>query len=395
MNDAPASHVEIQGHCDPRFERVREAFAENFRERDEVGASVAIFLDGECVVDLWGGFADQKRTRPWTEDTLANVYSTTKGMTALCAMRLVERGELDLDRPVADYWPEFAASGKESLPVRWLLSHRAGLPAVGPLLPPEALFDWEAMTAALAAQEPWWSPGEQHGYHAVTYGWLVGEVIRRITGKSVGTVFREEVAGPLGADFHIGLPDAEHDRVAEMSAMAQPTPDREGVNLMEEFMKDPQGMLARAFMNPPSMAMGPNHAEWRRAEIPAANGHGNARSVARVYGALASGRGPGETPLLGEEVLGRATEEQSSGTDAVLKLDTRIGLGFMLPQERAEARFGPGCRSFGHPGAGGSVGCGDPDARLGFGYVMNRMGPHILLDPRAVALIDAAYDSLD
>jgi CubicO group peptidase (beta-lactamase class C family) len=250
------------------------------------------------------------------------------------------------------------------------------------------------MTEALAAQEPWWEPGSQHGYHAVTYGWLVGEVIRRITGRSVGRMFREEVAEPLGADFHIGLPDDEHHRVAEMSAMAAPPTDREGVNLMEEFMKDPEGMLARAFMNPPSMAMGPNHADWRRAEIPAANGHGNARSVARVYGALAAGRGPGEAPLLGHDTLQQATEEQSSGDDAVLKIGTRIGLGFMLPQDRAEARFGPGDRTFGHPGAGGSVGCGDLDARLGFGYVMNRMGPHILLDPRAVALIEATYDSL-
>ncbi|MGH0035621.1 MAG: serine hydrolase domain-containing protein [Myxococcota bacterium] len=395
MSDAAEPRAQIQGTCDPRFERVREAFAENFRERDEVGASVSLFLDGECVVDLWGGFADQKRTRPWTRDTVANVYSTTKGMTALCALMLVERGELDLDRPVAEYWPEFAAAGKEAVPVRWLLSHRAGLPAVGPLLPPEALFDWDAMAEALAGQAPWWDPGEAHGYHAVTYGWLVGEVVRRITGRSVGTFFREEVAGPLDADFHIGLPDAEHDRAAEMSAMAAPPSDREGVNLMEAFLKDPEGMLARAFMNPPSMAMGPNHADWRRAEIPAANGHGNARSVARVYGALAAGRGPGGAPLLGADTLEQAVEEQSNGLDSVLQIDTRIGLGFMLPQERKEARFGPGGRSFGHPGAGGSVGCGDPDAGLGFGYVMNRMGPHILLDPRAVALIEAAYDSLD
>jgi len=384
----------IYGHCDSRFEAVREAMAENFASRDEVGAAVCVVVDGETVVDLWAGHADMQRTRPWREDTLANVYSTTKGMTALCALRLLERGDLDIDRPVAEYWPEFAAAGKGDLPVRWLLSHRAGLPAVGPLLPPEALYDWDAMTGALAAQEPWWTPGERHGYHALTFGWLVGEVVRRIAGRSLGSVFRDEVARPLGADFHIGLPDFEHDRVAEMSAPAAATPDREGVDIMSAVMQDPEGMLARTFLNPTSLMLGPNHAEWRRAEIPAANGHATARGVARIYGALASGQGPGGAPLLGKEVLERATRPESNGPDDVLQLHTRIGLGFMLSQDRREARFGPGTGGFGHPGAGGSVGCADPEAGVGFGYVMNRMGPRILLDERPLALIDAVYDSL-
>ena len=276
----------VSGTCDARFAPVRDAFQASFAKGDEIGASVAVVLDGRPVLSLFGGHADPAKTRPWKADTLVNVYSTTKGMAALCLHQLVEEGKVDLDAPVARYWPDFAAAGKGEVPVRFLLSHRVGLPAVRKLLPNEALYDWSAMTAALAAETPWWTPGERHGYHAVTFGWLVGEVVRRVTGKSVGTVFRERIAGPLGADFHIGLPEAEDARVAELGAMVtQPAPDTGGFNLMEAFMKDPEGMVARAFMNPPSMAFGPNNPAWRRAEIPAANGQANAlaspRSTAR------------------------------------------------------------------------------------------------------------------
>ncbi len=389
--------AEIQGTCDPRFEGVLRSFEENFRaegERHEIGAALAITVDGEPVVDLWAGSADPGRTRPWQKDTLVNVYSTTKGITALCAHRLVEEGRLDLDAPVASYWPEFAQAGKERIPVRWLLSHRAGLPALREILPGEALYDWDAMCTALAAEEPWWTPGEQHGYHAVTYGWLVGEVVRRIDGRSLGTYFREEIAEPLGLDFHIGLPESEHARCADMGPMAAPDPTVEGANLAHAILAEPESMLARAFMNPPSMAAGPNVPAWRSAEIPGANGHGTARALARLYGAMACGGDLEGVHVLSPESVASASTEQSHGEDAVLQLKTRIGLGFMLTQDRPGAAFGPGKRGFGHPGAGGSVGFGDPDARMGFGYVMNRMGPHILLDPRAVALIDALYGSL-
>jgi CubicO group peptidase (beta-lactamase class C family) len=196
---------EIHGTCDPRFAAVRDVFLANFAEDDEIGAAVAVVVDGKTVVDLWAGWADPDRTRPWQRDTIANVYSCTKGMTALCLHRLVEQGRVDLDAPVARYWPEFAQAGKEGIPVRWLLSHRAGLAAVKPMLPAEALYDWDAMVAALAAETPWWEPGTKHGYHAVTFGWLVGEVVKRVSGKSLGSYFRDEVAGPLGVDFHIGL----------------------------------------------------------------------------------------------------------------------------------------------------------------------------------------------
>jgi CubicO group peptidase (beta-lactamase class C family) len=383
----------VSGDCDARFLPVRDAFAESFARGDEIGASVAVLIDGEPVLSLFGGFADPAKTRAWTADTLVNVYSTTKAMAAFCLHQLVEEGKVDLDAPVARYWPEFAAAGKAEVPVRWLLSHRVGLPAVRKLLPNEALYDWDAMTSALAAETPWWEPNTRHGYHAVTFGWLVGEVVRRVTGKSVGTVFRERIAGPLGADFHIGLPDALHGRAGELSAMvAQPAPDSGGFNLMEAFLKEPEGMVAHAFMNPPSMAFGPNNPAWRRAEIPAANGHANALGIAKVYGAVVA-------PKAGRAVLSpasveRAIREQSVGKDAVLQLETRFGLGFMIPQARRDARFGPSERSFGHPGAGGSLGFGDPDARLGFGYAMNKMGPSILMDVRPLALIDALYSCL-
>jgi CubicO group peptidase (beta-lactamase class C family) len=385
--------AKVSGNCDARFAKVRDVFEASLASGEEIGASVAVLIDGSPVLSLFGGFADPAKTRPWTEDTLVNVYSTTKAMAAFCLHQLVEEGKVDLDAPVARYWPEFAAAGKGEVPVRWLLSHRVGLPALKKLLPNEALYDWDAMTSALAAETPWWKPGERHGYHAVTFGWLVGEVVRRVTGKSVGSVFRERIAGPLGADFWIGLPDSEHGRVGELSAMvAQPAPDTGGFNLMEAFMKDPEGMVARAFMNPPSMAFGPNNPAWRRAEIPAANGHANALAIAKVYGAAvapSAGR-----RVLAPESIARALQEQSVGKDAVLQLETRFGLGFMIPQARRDARFGPSERAFGHPGAGGSLGFADPDARIGFGYAMNKMGPSILMDVRPLALIDALYSCL-
>jgi len=389
-------NLPVHGECQPRFDRVRDVFERAFAEGREVGAAVAVTVDGESVVDLWGGAADSERTRPWQRDTLVNVYSTTKGMTALCAHRLVEEGRLRLDEPVATYWPEFAAAGKDRLPVRWLLSHRSGLAAVRPLLPDDALYDWEAMTTALAAEAPWWYPGDGHGYHAVTFGWLVGEVVRRITGESLGTYFRRTFAEPLGLEFHIGLPDREHHRVAEMSAMPMPDPDAGGIALANLIVSDPEGLSARAFINLPSIAAGPNGAAWRRAEIPGANGHGTARALARVYGALANGGSIDGVHVLAPESIARCHADQAHGPDRVLGVSTRFGLGFMLsqPGERG-GTFGPSPRAFGHPGAGGSVGFADPDRHVGMGYVMNRMGPEILLDPRASGLIDAVYASLE
>lgn len=387
----------LHGHCDERFAKVRAAFETSLDSGEEVGAAVAITVDGEPVVDLWGGLANAESGAPWQADTLVNVYSTTKGMTAICAHKLVERGQLDLDAPVARYWPEFAAAGKADLPVRWLLSHRAGLPAVAKPLEPSALYDWQAMTAALAEQEPWWKPGEKHGYHALTFGFLVGEVVRRISGRSLGTFFREEVAEPLGLDFHIGL-DAKHDaRVADMVPLPPASPDTpvpDGpLGQMMKDMADPTTMTGAAFSNPRMAPGAMNTREWRGAEIPAANGHGTARALARVYGALSRGGELDGVRVLESATIENAIVEQSFGPDAILgQLPMRFGLGFMLRQDLMP--LGPNPRTFGHPGAGGSVGFADPDARIGFGYTMNKMHPAMLGGAGAFALISALFDSV-
>lgn len=387
------SDAETQGECAERFARVREVFDAGFRERGELGAAVNVTVGGETVVDLWGGHADVQKTKPWERNTLVNVYSTTKGMTAICAHQLIDEGLLDLDAPVADYWPEFAQGGKEQMPVRMLFCHQGGLAAVDEVLPAEALYSWTAMCDALAAQAPWWTPGESHGYHAVTFGWLVGELVHRLRGKSLGTVFRERIAEPLGADFWIGLPPSEHARVTDIQA-APPGAVGDTMALAEAFLSNPTGLTAKAFLNPPSMALGANNAPWREAEIPGANGHATARGIARVYAALANGGEVDGVRVLSPEGIERCRTEQSHGKDLVLHLKTRFGLGFMLPQDEPGARFG-GDGAFGHPGAGGSLGFADPEARLSFGYTMNQMGPHILLDPRAIALVDATYRCLE
>jgi len=386
-----ATQPRIEGICDRRFEPLREAFAENFVTYGETGAAVAVMRDGALVVDLWAGHVDTARTQPWERDTIANVYSTTKGMTAICAHRLVDQGRLDLDAPVSKYWPEFGQNGKAHLPVHYLLSHRAGMAAVRRQLPPTAAFEWDTMTTTLAEQEPWWEPGTKHGYHALTYGWLVGEVVRRISGKSLGTFFRDEVAQPLGVDFHIGLSEADDGRVAPL--IPPPPPTAEQLDMLAEILRDPDSLLAKSLINPPILPETANTREWRAAEIPAANGHGNARALARVYGALAAGGTVDGTRVLSQASIERALGEQADGPDAILPLHTRFGLGFQLstPYEK----LGPNPRMFGHGGMGGSMAFADPDTGLGFGYVMNEMHTGIyLIDPRAAALSAALYSCL-
>lgn len=383
--------IEVQGWCEPRFAPMKDALLQAFRTQGEIGAAVAVYRGGEPVVDLWAGHVDSRHSAPWAQDTLVNLFSTTKGIVALLAMRLVAEGKLSYEAPVAQYWPDFAVAGKGAIPVGWLLSHRAGLPAIRARLPDEALYDWDRMTTALAAEAPWWPPGTRHGYHPMTFGWLVGEVLRRASGRSVGRLLAEDVARPLGLDLHIGLAEAEHARVARMARPAPDPGNPEAMGFMQKMLADPGGMTALAFANPLSIATGSNTPEWRRAEIPAANAHGTARAVARLYGALAGGGTLDGVEVLPRDILRLAWQEQSCGDDAVLGVSTRFSLGWMLSQDRPGAAFGPGRRSFGHPGAGGSVGFADPDARLGFCYAMNRMGAHILVDPRATALIDACY----
>jgi len=379
---------EIHGECAPRFARVREAFAELFADPSEVGGAVAIQLDGYLVVDLWAGHANAARSRPWERDTLVNVFSTTKGMTALCAHRLADRGQLDLDAPAARFWPEFAQGGKGSLAVRHLLNHSAGLAAIRRPLPPGALFEWEKATDALAEQEPWWEPGTRHGYHALTFGWLVGELVRRASGKSIGRFFQEEIAGPLAADVHIGTGARLDARVAEMIPAALPKPGE--TNPLLEILKNPGSVAARAFTNPLLLPDVVNTKQWRRAEIPAANAHASARGLAQVYGAIASPQ-DAATRILEPEGIKRAGVEEKCGPDLIL-LDqfVRYGPGFMLgtPDEP----LGPNAGVFGHSGAGGSLAFADPTARLGFAYVMNQMQTgRYLIGPRANALVAATY----
>jgi CubicO group peptidase (beta-lactamase class C family) len=385
--------LEVHGACDARFSAVRDALSENFARFGEVGASLAVMVDGRMVVDIWGGHADAARTHPWEENTIVNAWSCTKGVVAACAARLVDQGLLDADTPVARYWPEFAQAGKGEIPVRYLLSHQAGLPAIRKQLPLGAAYDWEVMTTALADEEPWWKPGTKHGYHAFTFGWLVGEVMRRVTGESVGAYWRKEIADPLGLDFHIGLAAENDERTAECMNADPPPPGE--TNFVMEMLKDPNSMPFKVLANPPDLFQPGvvNTRAWRGAEIPAANGHGNARSLARLYGALARGGELHGIRVVSQEAIEHATVEQASGRDEVMGLDLRTALGFVLSSP--DARMGPNPRSFGHSGAGGSLGFADPDAKVGFGYAMNRMiQPPTLVDPRWGPMIDAVYASL-
>ncbi|MBT2420219.1 beta-lactamase family protein [Streptomyces sp. ISL-22] len=383
--------AQVHGHCEPRFAAVRAAFEANFLERGELGAAVAVTVGGRTVVDLWGGWADAARSRPWEHDTLVNVWSTSKGPTALCAHILADRGLLDLDAPVAAYWPEFAAAGKEQILVRHLLSHRAGLSGLREPHSLQQLCDWELTTQRLAAMEPWWAPGTRSGYHAFTYGFLVGEVVRRVSGLLPGAFLEREVTGPLGIDFTIGLPEKECGRAAELVQPPATMTDEQAA----VFRKLAPAALA-ALANPAPSAAQANSPEWRAAEIPAANGHGTARAVAALYGIFA-GRGTYDGHrVLSPEAAERVREGQGSCHDLVLGAgldsETEIGLGLWLSGPHGS--YGPNPRAFGHDGYGGSCGLADPEAGVSLGYVMNRMGPHIANDPRKMALIDALYAAL-
>jgi CubicO group peptidase (beta-lactamase class C family) len=382
---------QVHGHCDPRFTAVRTAFEENFRDRDELGAAVCVTADGVPVADLWGGWADPARTRAWERDTLVNVWSTSKGPTALCAHILADRGLLDLDAPVAAYWPEFAAAGKERILVRHLLSHRAGLAGLREPHSLEQLYDWELTTARLAATEPWWEPGTRSGYHAHTYGFLVGEVVRRVSGLLPGAFLEREVTGPLGLDFTIGLPEKEADRAAEL---VHP-PAASSTEQAAVFGQLAPVALA-ALANPLAGAAEANSPRWRAAELPAANGHGTARAVAALYGIFAGRGAYGGRRVLSAEAAERVRQGQGSCRDIVLGAgfdhETEIGLGLWLSGPNGS--YGPNPRAFGHDGFGGSCGLADPEAGVSLGYVMNRMGPHIADDPRKRALVDALYSAL-
>jgi CubicO group peptidase (beta-lactamase class C family) len=374
--------AEIHGKCAAGFEGVRDAFAANFDRGLDVGASVAVTHNGEPVVDLWGGDSDTNGT-PWKEDTIVNVYSTTKTMAATCILMLADRGLVDLHAPVAKYWPEFAQNGKENVLVAHVMGHTAGLSGFDEPTPKD-LYDWDDIVGRLAAQAPWWEPGTKSGYHAVTQGFLQGEIVRRVTGKTIGNFFREEVAEPLGADFHIGL-DAKHDaRVADL--IPPPNMKLGGGGLKEG------SIVARTFAGPPLTGNEPKTREWRAAEIPAAGGIGNARSVARIHSALACGGTVDGVTLMSEAGVERALEEQSRGKDQVLNANFVLGMGFGLTD--ATFPISPNKRAFFWGGWGGSLAVIDLDARVSIAYVMNRMEPNLTGDPRGAGVVKAAFDSL-
>ena len=373
--------MQIQGYFDLQFEALREAFAELFNNSQERGAALCVQVGGETVVDLWAGTADKDGEQAWHSDTILNLFSCTKPFAAVAALQLVGEGKLQLDAPVATWWPEFAAAGKHRITPRQLLSHTAGLPALRELLPAEALYDWQQMTNALAAEEPWWTPGEGHGYAAITYGWLVGELLRRVDGRGPGESIVARIAAPLDLDFHVGLADSEFDRVAHIARKKGDMGDVAAQRLLKCMMSEPNAMSTRAFTNPPSILTSTNRPEWRRMQQPAANGHGNARSLAGFYAGLLDGQ------LLEADLLNEMTREHARGDDKTLLTRTRLGLGCMLDQPQvANATFGLGAKAFGHPGAGGSIGFADPERDVAFAFVTNSLGPYVLMDPRAQTL---------
>jgi CubicO group peptidase (beta-lactamase class C family) len=375
----------LGGTCTARFEPLRELFAAKLESGEDLGASLAVNLDGEMVVDLWGGWADEARSVPWTENTIACVFSTTKTMTALAALVLVDRGQLDLDAKVARYWPEFAAQGKAGIKVRHLLSHTSGVSGWQQPVTFEDVYDWDKSTAMLAAQAPWWEPGTASGYHAFTYGHLIGEVIRRITGQRLGAFFAAQIAGPLGADFYIGLPPSEFPRVANLVAPQWPATDLTRL--------DPNGPAYKTNTGPLlDLNIELSRTErWRRADIGAGNGHGNARSMARIQSAVACGGVVDGVRLLSPRTIDRIFEVQYNGTDLVTGMRVRMGVGYGLLPFPEVLAFLPEGRLAGWGGAGGSLVIADADRRMTFAYVMNKMVPSVV-GPVAEALVKRLYD---
>ena len=372
--------VVVQGFCDETYLPVREAFEENFRRGLEVGASLCVTKGGESVVDLWAGHADENQTRPWEEDTIVIVYSLTKIMVALCGLMLVDRGLIDLDAPVAKYWPEFAEGGKENLPVRYLFSHSSGLPGWDEAIAFETFYDWDGTVGFLARQQPWWEPGTASGYQFLTMGFLIGELVRRVTGKSFGTFFRTEVAERLGADFHIGLAEAHRSRLSRIVIGAE-----------RDWHLEPGSIPDRALNNPAETRFSSRASQ--AVEIPSANGHGNARSIARIGSAVAMGGEVDGIKLLSRRTLDQALEEQIYMTALVMETPIRYGLGMGIPSK--EFPF-PNPNTLHWGGFGGSFCIMDLDARICCAYAMNRLlGEDFGDDPRDASIKRALFAAME
>ena len=375
----------IQGTVARGLEAVRDAFAANFERTGdyaEVGAALCVYRRGDKVVDLWGGHTDRARAKPWTADTLVNVWSTTKAATAVAVARCVDAGLIAYDQPVAEVWPEFAAAGKGAITIGQVMSHQAGLPGFVEPTTLDEFYDWDLLTGRLAAQAPVFEPGTMSSYHAATYGFLAGEIVRRASGRTLGTLLREEVFGPLGAGFHVGLPVSEDGRVAELLAADNPV-----VVPLEQLPLPVQLGLSNPAQDPARV----NMRVWRAAELPALNGHASARGVARLYAALAEGGSLDGIRVLSAGALAQMTAIVSDRDDLLFGANPQWGMGVL---HNLIGIYGPNPRTFGHSGWGGSYGCADPDAGVAIGYVMNHMGPDLMGDPRGKALADAVFAAL-
>ena len=377
--------VDVQGTCDARFEPVRDVLAEQLDSGNDTGASIAVNVDGRTVADLWGGWCDEEHRTPWGENTITNVWSTTKTVTNLAALMLADRGLLDPYAPVAKYWPEFAENGKERIEVRHILSHTSGVSGWEAPFTTEDMYDREAATRQLATQAPWWEPGTASGYHAQNQGHLVGELVRRLTGKTLKTFVAQEIAGPLGADFQIGAIEADWGRIAPVTP-PPPLP-------FDLASLDPGSPVYKTFTGPVADAAAANTPAWRRAELGALNGHGNARSVARILRVLALGGEAGGVRLLSPDAIGLIFDEQSHGPDLVLGVPLRFGIGYALPETETVPYIPPGRTCF-WGGWGGSVILMDLDARTTISYMMNKMGPGIIGSDRSEAYVRAIQDCL-
>jgi len=372
--------TEVQGTVEPGWEIVRDTFVKNFADHDEIGAAITVYKDAKKVVDIWGGHADVAKTKPWEENTLVNVWSTTKGIAAAVIARLVDQGKLSYNEPVATYWPEFAAAGKENVTVAQAISHQGGICGFKDMLQVTDFYDQPKMAAMLAAEAPHWEPGTRSGYHAITVGFIANELVRRVTDETLGSYFQKEIAGPLGADFYIGMPESEEGRVAELKAPPEaPAGGPAGYTDIQKL----------ALVNTPASVPDANTRAWRSAEIPSAGGQGTARGVARVYAALANGGTIDGVNVVGKEALAQAISPQITNDDLVLKMPATWGCGFAI--NAAGIMYGPVKTTYGHSGWGGSFGCADPENNLAIGYVMNRMDGNLAGDPRTMNLIDTIY----
>ena len=381
--DMERAEMEINGHCDERFSVVRDAFEANFLADEELGASAAVTVDGQYVVDLWAGQRNHDGD-PWERDTIVNVYSTTKTMASICILMLADRGVIDFQTPVAEYWPEFASNGKDSVLVRHVMTHQTGCSGFPRPVTPEELYDHDLMADLLAGMEPWWEPGTAPGYHAITQGTLQAELMRRIDGRTLGTFFRDEVTAPLGADFHIGLPLSEGHRVAQLDV------PQEGIDQIVE--SDPDSIAARTFRSCRLDGTETETDEWRSAEIPAGGGIGNARSISRVHSAIACGGTIDGVTLMKPETIEAALHRQTFDRDLVLGLNVPYGTGFGINHERIPLT--PSDRTLYWFGWGGSMGVMDLDEKITVSYAMNKMAGGLVGDARAFNLIAATYAAI-